>query len=275
MSFPGRSPSRLYRWKAQLDDFKDRTAELAENFVSFNMPLPPRFDGLLVAEAEVMLSATSWNMLQSYLLELEELKSHDWIGFRNNMHALYDIISTWSDKLKQIFANGRTDAVIMHLASQLEQIKAAVPALKYCHGSDFKDEHWSALLQGKLALGKGVKIETLTVGHFISALDQLADPTMLAFVKQLQVQAQGEVLIREALQELAVWSQTANLSLVDHEEQGKHTKLIKNWKNLFVDLGDKQSLLASLKESQFYRAFEDVGEYLVSSIKSLCLIVNV
>ena len=98
---------------------------------------------------------------------------------------------------------------------------------------------------------------------------------MLAFVKQLQVQAQGEVLIREALQELAMWSQTANLSLVDHEEQGRHTKLIKNWKNLFVDLGDKQSLLASLKESQFYRAFEDVGEYLVSSIKSLCLRVNV
>ena len=35
--------------------------------------------------------------------------------------------------------------------------------------------------------------------------------------------------------------------------------LIKDWKDQFLDLGDKQSLLASLRESPFYRAFEDVG----------------
>jgi hypothetical protein len=32
----------------------------------------------------------------------------------------------------------------------------------------------------------------------------LGDPSLVPFVKQLQAQAQGEVLIREALQELAV-----------------------------------------------------------------------
>ena len=48
-------------------------------------------------------------------------------------------------------------------------------------------------LQGKLGLDRGVSLENLTVGHFISVLDRLADPALLQFVKHLQSRAQGEV----------------------------------------------------------------------------------
>lgn len=68
-----------------------------------------------------------------------------------------------------------------------------------------------------------------------------------------------QVTIREALQELVAWSQTAELKLVDHEENGRRTPLIRDWSDVFLELGDKQSLLASLKESQFFKAFEDQG----------------
>jgi dynein heavy chain 2, cytosolic len=61
---------------------------------------------------------------------------------------------------------------------------------------------------------------------------------------------QGEVTIREALQELVAWGQTAEVKLTEHEQDGRQTPLIKDWKDLFLELGDKQSLLASLKESQ-------------------------
>jgi len=224
------------------------------------MPVPPpSFDGLVAIEAEIMTTSTSWGMLRDYLQELSDLETQDWIGFRNNMHEFHHLISKWSDNIKEKFVDGSADAVILHLSSQLGRLKAAAPTLKYCHGRDFKDEHWSSLLQGKLGISKEVRLESLTFGHFLSALDKIVEPTLLPFVKQLQTQAQGEVLIREALQDLTIWSQTAELALADHEEQGRRTKLIKEWKDLFLELGDKQSLLASLKESQFYRAFEDIG----------------
>ena len=54
------------RWKAQLQDFKDRADELVEHFVSFNMPVPPRFDGLSVIELEITMSSTSWSLLRDY-----------------------------------------------------------------------------------------------------------------------------------------------------------------------------------------------------------------
>ena len=71
--------------------------------------------------------------------------------------------------LNTVLANQlRTDEYLaderefMHNRGELDAIKAAAPALKYCHGKDFKEEHWSALLQGKLGLGKDVRLETLT-----------------------------------------------------------------------------------------------------------------
>lgn len=47
--------------------------------------------------------------------------------------------------------------------------------------------------------------------------------------------------------------------MVDHEHDGRRTSLIHDWGDVFLELGDKQSLLASLKESQFFKAFEDQG----------------
>ena len=243
-----------------MDDFKDRAEELIENFVNFNMSLPPRFERLSAVEAEILTSSLSWGMLRDYLDELNELGKLDWIGFRNDMQTLYNCVSKWSDRVNEKFAAGNTDQVITHLSLCLEHLRSAVPVLKYCHGKDFKDAHWSALLQGQLGLSKEVRLESLTLGHFLDILDKMVEPSLLPFVKQLQSRAQGEVIVREALQELNVWSQTAHLTLIEHEEQGRRTSLIKEWKDLLLDLGDKQALLASLKDSQFYRTFEDVGK---------------
>ena len=168
----------LHRWKAQLEDFKESTAELAENFASFQMPVPPRFDGLSVVEVEIDTTVCSWRLLRDYLGELGELETMDWIGFRSNIFALQDLALKWSEKLKDRFAvgGGGSDAVLVHLSGELDAIKAAAPALKYCHGKDFKEEHWSALLQGKLGLSKDVRLETLTVGHFTASLRILGAP---------------------------------------------------------------------------------------------------
>ena len=113
-----------------MQDFKDRADELVEHFVSFNMPVPPRFDGLSVIELEITMSSTSWSLLRDYLSELDLLEKQDWISFRGNMHLLHDLAMSWSDKVKERIVAGQADAVMMHLSSQLERIKAAATTLK-------------------------------------------------------------------------------------------------------------------------------------------------
>lgn len=84
-----------------------------------------------------------------------------------------------------------------------------------------------------------------------------------------QARAQGEVTIREAMQELVAWSQTAELKLTERVDGGRRTMLIRDWKELMLELGDKQSLLASLKESQFFKAFADQGATYESKLVAL------
>jgi len=149
----------------------------------------------------------------------------------------------------------------------------AVRYLIYTNLIQFQD-HWTELLQGKLRLPATVRLENLTAGHFLLVLDRLSDPSMVQFVKHLQSRAQNEVMIREALQELIAWSQTSELSLLDHElvkvdNSIKKTMLIKDWKDLFLELGDKQSLLSSLKDSPFFKPFADTGAQYEQKLSNL------
>ncbi|CAM9144794.1 unnamed protein product [Heterosigma akashiwo] len=247
----------LEDWNTQFGEIKNQADKLVENCRAFAMDLP-RFDGLDVVEEDITSTNESWGMLKAYQAELKELTDQDWISFRSNIFALSDLGTSWTEKVKERVAEGKHDLVTTHLLSEFDKIKKAGPALKYCRGDPFKEEHWSALLQGKLGMERSVRLENLTLGHFVGVLDKLADPALLQFVKHLQARAQGEVTIREALQELVAWSQTAELKLLPPEDD-RSCSIIKEWKDLFLELGDKQSLLASLKDSPFFKAFADQG----------------
>jgi len=263
-------------WK-EFEGLKNQSNELSENCVNFGMKLP-RFEGLESVETDLQSTSSSWNMLREYTEELDKMANMDWIGFRVNIFALEDFGKAWTEKLKERFADNAHDIVTIHLTDQLEDIKRAMPALKYCRGEPFKEDHWTELLQGKLRLPGNVRLENLTCGHFLLVLDRLADASMVQFVKHLQSRAQNEVMIREALQELVAWSQTTDLALLDHELETdtgvKKTMLIKDWKDLFLELGDKQSLLSSLKDSPFFKPFADTGATYETKLSNLDLYLH-
>ena len=62
-------------------------------------------------------------------------------------------------------------------------------------------------------------------------------------VRQLNARAQGEVAIREALQEVTVWSQEAAFSLIEHDENGRQTPLIKDWKDMTTAISVRSLVL--------------------------------
>ena len=70
------------------------------------------------------------------------------------------------------------------------------------------------------------------------------------------------------MQELRGWELSAEVQFLTQEESGRKVPLIKEWKDLFLEIGDKQSLLASLKESPFFK-----GNYSLISIITCYLTV--
>jgi len=67
--------------------------------------------------------------------------------------------------------------------------------------------------------------------------------------------AQGEVTIREALNELREWCDATEFEVSEYESNGRTTPLVKEWKEIITQVSDKQSLIISLKESRFFSSF--------------------
>ncbi|KAF0686502.1 Aste57867_21689 [Aphanomyces stellatus] len=238
-------------WREQFNEIIGRSKVLVDNCTTFQMAIP-QFDGVAALDADIHRVELNWSMYKDYNGEVEALAKQDWITFREKMFDLADVAAKWAEKLKAMDHTGVVDRILDHCG----HIKRAMPTLKLCRGDPFKEEHWSQLFH-KLGIPKGVSLVQLTVGHFLGCLDALEAQATLQFVKVLHARAQGEVTIRDALQELRAWTQTAELSLLAHEQDGKSCCIIKDWKEITLQLGDNQSLLASLKESQFFKPFAD------------------
>jgi dynein heavy chain 2, cytosolic len=63
--------------------------------------------------------------------------------------------------------------------------------------------------------------------------------------------------LREAIQELKIWTEEARFELTSLVSNGKETPLIKEWKELMTKVSDNQSLLSSLKESKYFLRFKE------------------
>eukprot|EP01041_Mallomonas_annulata_P006819 gene6819-13816_t len=243
----------LQDWSREFEVLDQKAKVLIESCSSFGL-VTPRFDGMEALADDIKYTSQSWDLLKSWEPSL--------------LRTGCDFATRWLETLKTTY-RGKFDDVGEHIAGIAEKIKKSVPALKYCRGEPFKEDHWIELLQGRLQLPRDVRKENIRVEHFLSCLDILMEPGTLSFVKNLQARALGEVQIREALQELKTWQRTAELKLLTTEESGRKIPLIKDWKDMFLEMGDKQSLLASLKESQFYKAFADEGTSLEAKLAIL------
>ncbi|CAK4090165.1 unnamed protein product [Aphanomyces euteiches] len=241
----------MLEWREQFNDIVGRSKVLVDNCNTFQMAVP-QFDGVPALEVDIARVELNWSMYKEYNGEIDGLAKQDWITFREKMFDLADVAAKWAEKLKSTERTSVVDRILDHCG----HIKRAMPSLKLCRGDPFKDEHWTQLFH-KLGIPKGVTLVQLTVGHFLQCLEALESQATLQFVKVLHARAQGEVTIRDALQELRAWTQTAELSLLQHEQDGKTCCIIKDWKDITLQLGDNQSLLASLKESQFFKPFAD------------------
>ncbi len=96
-------------------------------------------------------------------------------------------------------------------------------------------EHWLELFR-MVALPRGTTIERLTFGDLLSVADAII--ANIDALKNLNARAQGEVSIREAIQELELWGASAVFSLTEYKHtSGKTVSLIKDWKDVINQVG--------------------------------------
>ena len=194
----------------------------------------------------------SWGMFEEFKVELDTMGKEEWLTYRKKDYfAFQDFFLNWSEKLK---ATENKTVVTRFLLQQIEEYKQAWPIMKLCCGESFEKEHWRRLIT-ILGMPKDVTFDNMKFSHLTDAV-----PTMIKKqkdIKDLSDKAQGEVTIREAVNELRVWCESTEFTTTDYASNGRQTPLIKEWKEIITAVSDHQSLIMSLKESRYATSFSD------------------
>ena len=255
---------KVREWRQDWQSMRDRMTALKQECTQFNVP--QREFSMQELEEDITQQEAEWGLFEEFRVELENMGKEDWLSFRGKLPNFQDLYLAWGEKVK-----GRTrEAVGRFIYEQIEVFKRAWPLLKLSTGEGFEKEHWKTLFY-YLKLPKEVTIESLKFAHFLDNLQNLIG--VAEQVKELQARAQGEVTIREAIQELRIWCDETKFSLYEHVQNERSTPLIKDWKELLTQLSDNQALLLSLKESRFFSRFADqIGQFEVKmSLLDECL----
>eukprot|EP00898_Chlorokybus_atmophyticus_P001659 jgi/Chlat1/2494/Chrsp175S08714 len=254
--------ARLQDYANMASDLAAEAANISRDCAHFSMPQPD-FPTLHATQEDINASALAWGRYGAFAQAQSELLCRDWLSVRVDTRGVEEFVAKWQKEAAGALKIDSKDGAGTMIVKEVEKMKRVVPCLGFIRGEGWQRTHWAQLFAIMQLPSRGpdeVRAETLTLAHIVSKSDVLV--SNLDALKHLHAQAQGEVVMRESLQQLIVWGVERKFTLMkyEHEHVGKKdstTYLIKEWKEVLAEIGDHQSLIQSLKDSPFHGAFKD------------------
>ncbi|GIY28883.1 cytoplasmic dynein 2 heavy chain 1 [Caerostris darwini] len=238
--------------RTEFDTLSESNRKLLEDIRHFNLPEP----NFLIEELKQDIEKTEeiWLTYDKFHSDLQEFSKEEWIVFRNKIHLFETFLNDWMDKFRGDDSSTDSSSVSVRLHQDIMSYLDILPLLKFCRGDTFSSQHWGEMF--RILDMPAVSVDKLEFGHFLNARTLIKANS--EFLKNLNDRAQGEVTIREALNELDLWGAKARFSLTEHvDSSGNTIALIKEWKDLLNKVGENQCLVQSLKDTAFYEHFKD------------------
>ncbi|GLI62890.1 cytoplasmic dynein 1b heavy chain [Volvox africanus] len=251
--------AKIQEYTNAIQELREESAKLHREAEAFKIDVPA-FDLLDDMEADVLNTKANWDRYADFLRERDEMANRDWLSMRDQVWKIEDFLAKWT---KATAGKGGEDPIAIILLNEIDNYTLCLPHLKSClRGAGWEDAHWNQLfgMLGMKTTGPAaVSKETVTLTHFLEKADQVVKHSDA--IKALDAQAQGEAVIRKALSELRMWGMAREFTFTESSQsvagRQRRTPLIKEWRDAMTEVGDNQSLVASLKQSNYYTLFKD------------------
>ncbi|EEC18824.1 hypothetical protein IscW_ISCW014682 [Ixodes scapularis] len=246
----GKTTGTLKQLRVELDSLlKTKEALLAE-VVQLGLA-EPDLSVLADIEAELREAEAVWFLYEEFQNQLSELAREEWILIRGKLHKFENFLGDWARKIKE---GSEATTVTAALHREIDAHKDLMAVLKYCRGEVFSPQHWGEFFQ--ITGIATAPVEKLLFADILEARTQILDRKHQ--LKDLNSRAQGEVTIREVLNELDVWGGSARFSLIEHRDSlGNELTIVKEWTEVLGKVGELQCMVQSLKDSAYYQRFSD------------------
>ncbi|KAL7696985.1 dynein heavy chain [Lotmaria passim] len=274
--------------KDQLQDLNDLEAQAKEleSKCEFFGQVKPVFNVLQDTKRDAAETSAMWGLYDTFEEQLEKLSNEDWLTFRAHTFQFEDFCKEWRATLTKKLEKSKAPSpsppaaaaaaaaasadnpIASYLLNTIQDWAEVAPLLKFVRGDGWMTEHWNEMFR-LLNIPKDTTSTSLTFGMILDHYQNLLAKE--EELKQLHARAQGEIQLREALQDMRTWALDAQFTLTAPTESASKVRLITDWKEIMTQVSDNQALVNSLKDSPFFVHFADEAAGWEAKLVSLSL----
>jgi dynein heavy chain 1, cytosolic len=196
---------------------------------------------------EVQDFALVWSALSTVWQNINDLKATPWVSVQTR--KLRQSIDNLIKMTKDMPSRMRQYAAFEHVQNVLKQLLKVNPLLADLKSEAVRERHWVKIFK-VLRPGKRYSEVSLTLGD----VWDLQLITTEAIVKDIIVQAQGEMALEEFVKQVRETWQNYQLDLVIYQSK---CRLIRGWDELFAKSSEQLNSLQAMHHSPYYKEFEE------------------
>ena len=243
---PDKASSTLRSFQTRLTSLHDESEMVFKAKEALN--LSGSLDNTLSAILEEVHDFTSvWAALSTIWKSLDDLRDTLWTSVqpRRLRHSIDGLIKM----TKEMPSRMRQYAAFEHIQSILRQLLRVNPLLSDMKSEAVRERHWNKIFKA-LKPGKRYSQVSLCLGD-VWDLKLAANETV---IRDIIVQAQGEMALEEFLKQVRETWQNYTLDLVNYHNK---CRLIRGWDDLFTKCSENLNSLQAMRHSPYYREFEE------------------
>ncbi|KAL8837946.1 MAG: hypothetical protein Q9170_002318 [Blastenia crenularia] len=212
------------------------------------LDLPGSPDNALTSIFEEVQDFTSvWAALSTIWKSLNELRETQWTilqprKLRQSLDGLVKMTKEMPSRMRQY-------AAFEHIQAVLRQYLKVNSLLSDMKSEAIRERHWVKIFKA-LKPGKRYSQMSMTLGD-VWDLHLAASE---AIIRDIIVQAQGEMALQEFIRQVRDTWQNYSLDLVNYQNK---CRLIRGWDDLFARSSEHLNSLQAMRHSPYYKEFEE------------------
>ncbi|KAL9059033.1 MAG: hypothetical protein Q9162_001421 [Coniocarpon cinnabarinum] len=236
-----------------LADFRSRVSKLNNDYEMVSkakeaLDIPPTSDpGLSSLLEEVQDLEAVWGGLATIYSGLNDLRDMPWSGVQPR--KLRQSLENLMNMSKEMPARMRQYAPFEHLQNRIRQLQKTSGLLGELRSDAVRERHWNKIYKA-LKPSKRYSQVSMTLGDVWDL--QLAQNE--AYIRDVLVQAQGEMALEEFLKQVRETWSNYSLDLVNYQNK---CRLIRGWDELFTKCSENLNSLQAMRHSPYYKEFEE------------------
>ncbi|KIW34320.1 uncharacterized protein PV07_01105 [Cladophialophora immunda] len=243
---PGEAAELLRVYQVRMEKLQAEAETVSRAKEALALP-STRDDSLTAALEEVSDFKSVWSALSTIWQSINELRDMLWTSLqprklRQSLDGLVKMTKEMPSRMRQY-------AAFEHVQTVLRQLIKANPLLNDLKSDAIRERHWLKIYKA-LKPNKRYSEVSMTLGD-VWDLQLIASE---ATIRDIIVQARGELALEEFVRQVRETWQSYPLDLVNYQNK---CRLIRGWDDLFSKCSENLNSLQAMRHSPYYKEFEE------------------